>query len=188
MATPRLIIKPVTASTWKDFEALFESKGAPSYCWCMAWREIENRTTATNADRKAAMRARVTKRVPIGLLGYLDGEPVAWCSVAPRQTFVQLSKEQDDNETGVWAVTCFFIRRSHRGEGLSAQMLKAAIAHAKKAGATVVESYPVDPDSPSYRFMGFVPLYEAQGFEEIGRAGTRRHVMRKALRRRARSR
>lgn len=39
------------------------------------------------------------------------------------------------------------------------------------------EAYPVDPDSPSYRFMGFVPTYEREGFHYAKDAGTRRHVM-----------
>jgi hypothetical protein len=42
----------------------------------------------------------------------------------------------------------------------------------------VVEAYPVDPDSPSYRFMGFADLFETAGFREVGRAGKRRHVVR----------
>ena len=41
-----------------------------------------------------------------------------------------------------------------------------------------VEAYPVDPDSPSFRFMGWVSVFKAAGFREVGRAGTRRHVMR----------
>jgi hypothetical protein len=45
----------------------------------------------------------------------------------------------------------------------------------------VVEAYPVDADSPSYRFMGFVAPFEKAGFREVGRAGTRRHVMRRSL-------
>jgi hypothetical protein len=43
------------------------------------------------------------------------------------------------------------------------------------------EAYPVAPDSPSYRFMGFVPMFEKARFVEIGTAGTRRHVMRLSL-------
>ncbi|WMT87819.1 GNAT family N-acetyltransferase [Pelagibacterium sp. 26DY04] len=177
----RLAVKPVTRASWSDFEALFESKGAPSYCWCMAWRPIEDRTEATNADRKRTLKSFVDRRLPIGIVGYLEKEPVAWCSVAPRSTHVSLSKQQNDGEEGVWSVTCFFVRRAHRGTGLSGQMLDAAIAYAKKKGARIIESYPVDPESPSYRFMGFVELFEKRGFAEIGRAGTRRHIMRLTL-------
>jgi hypothetical protein len=45
----------------------------------------------------------------------------------------------------------------------------------------VVEAYPVDADSPSYRFMGFVPVFAEAGFAEVGREGKRRHVMRLRL-------
>ena len=44
-----------------------------------------------------------------------------------------------------------------------------------------MEAYPVDEDSPSYRFMGFVPMFEEAGFREIGREGMRRHVMQRKL-------
>ena len=57
-------------------------------------------------------------------------------------------------------------------------MVKSAVVHAREKGATVVEAYPVDSDSPSYRFMGFVDIFEAMGFREVGTAGIRRHVMR----------
>ena len=39
-------------------------------------------------------------------------------------------------------------------------------------------AYPVNPNSPSYRFGGFVPFFEREGFREVGRLGSRRHVMR----------
>ena len=60
-------------------------------------------------------------------------------------------------------------------------LLDAAVRHAKKHGAHVVEGYPVDPDSPSYRHMGFVPLFKAAGFREMGREGSRRHVVQLAV-------
>ncbi|MGE0239638.1 MAG: GNAT family N-acetyltransferase [Parvibaculaceae bacterium] len=181
MTASKLTVKPVTRSTWADFEALFEGKGAPHYCWCMAWRPMADRIAAGNAARKRALHERVRKRVPIGLLGYVKGEPVAWCSVAPRTTFLNLSEKQDDTEEGIWSVVCFFIRRDHREHGLSRQMLDEALRYAQKRGAKAVEAYPVDPHSPSYRFMGFVPLFAGRGFKPHGRAGSRRYVMRRRV-------
>jgi len=86
-----------------------------------------------------------------------------------------------DAPDAVWSLACFFIRRDLRGQGASEQTLVAAIAHARGKGGKVLEAYPVDPDSPSYRFMGFIGLFERAGFKAIGRAGTRRHVMRLSL-------
>jgi GNAT superfamily N-acetyltransferase len=181
MTALKLSVRPVTKATWPDFEALFEGKGAPKYCWCMAWRQMADRVTADNAARKQALYERVAKRTPIGLVGYVGSEPVAWCSVAPRETFVKLSNDQDDAEKGVWSVVCFFVRRDHRKSGLARQMLDEAVKFAKSRGAKVVEGYPVDPQSPSYRFMGFVSLFKDRGFRTVGRAGSRRHVMRHEL-------
>jgi len=174
----RIKFYEVDASRWGDFERLFESRGGPKYCWCMAWRA--NRDEARRTDgpsRKAAMAQRVASGVPVGLLGYLDGEPVAWCSVAPRSTFRGLVGDSAPDE-GIWSITCFFAVRRLRGRGITRRMIEAAVEHARARGASIVEAYPVDPDSPSYRFMGFVSVFKDAGFQEVGRAGTRRHVMR----------
>jgi len=74
-----------------------------------------------------------------------------------------------------------FIPRQRRGQGLSERLITTAANHARKAGATVLEAYPVDEEAPSYRFMGFVPAFERLGFVEVGLAGARRHIMRLTL-------
>ena len=178
-----LVFHEVDARRWGDFERLFESRGAPSYCWCMAWRATGAETKLPGAERKPLMEQRVKSGVPVGLLGYAEGEPVAWCSIAPRNTYRPLGGVDRPGERpeDVWSVACFFLRREHRGQGMMKAMIDAAVAHARKKGAVAVEAYPVDPDSPSYRFMGFVPAFEAAGFEHVGRAGTRRRVMRLEL-------
>ena len=81
----------------------------------------------------------------------------------------------------VWSIVCFFVPRRLRGKGMTRRLIEAAVDHARENGATVVEAYPVDPTSPSYRFMGLVGTFEAMGFREVGRAGIRRHVMRLSL-------
>lgn len=178
---PKFTVRAVEADTWPDFERLFEGKGAPKYCWCMAWRATKEESKQTDsASRKRAMQSRVRSGMPVGLLGYLDGDPVAWCSVAPRSTYRPLVRDNASDE-GIWSIACFFTRREFRGQGLTKRMLAAALRHARAHGATVVEAYPVDADSPSYRHMGFVPMFAEAGFVEVGREGTRRHVMRRRL-------
>jgi GNAT superfamily N-acetyltransferase len=70
------------------------------------------------------------------------------------------------------------VKRHQRGKGITRQLISAAVAHATQKGASIVEAYPVEPGSPSYRFMGYVESFKAAGFEEVGRAGSRRHVLR----------
>ena len=177
--TPTAIsFQELTANSFADFEKLFESTGGPKHCWCMAWRRTaEEAKHAGSGSLKAAMSSRVMMGTPVGILGYMDGQPVAWCSVAPRSTHRRLVSDGSSDD-GVWSITCFFVTRSLRGSAISKQLLAAATGHAQRRGAEVIESYPVDHDSPSYRFMGFVSMFAGAGFVQVGHEGKRRKVMR----------
>ncbi len=172
----RLEFHPVTSERWSDFEGLFECKGSPHYCWCMLWRTNENKEALPGkAGKKASMKSRVANGTPIGLLAYSDHDPVAWCSVAPRNTYKPL--DGDELEGKVWSITCFFIKRPFRKMGVTSELIAAAIDYAKANGAQYVESYPVETDSPTYRYMGLMPNFEQVGFQFAKKAGSRRNVM-----------
>jgi GNAT superfamily N-acetyltransferase len=179
-----LIIQEVDRDRWSDLEKLFESRGGPKYCLCMVWRATaEEARKRDGQSRKTALQRRVEAGVPVGILGYLDGEPVAWCSIAPRSTYRPLGGLDDpaDDLEQVWSIVCFFVLRRLRGQGIMKRLIAAAIDQATRRGARVVEAYPVEPEAHSYLFMGFVPVFESMGFQEVGRAGSRRHVMRLGL-------
>ncbi len=83
-----LIYKPVDKSNWKDLEGLFECKGGPHNCWCMVWRHMEEGTDrAKKADKKASLEYYVDNEKPVGLLCYHNSEAIAWCSIAPRESY-----------------------------------------------------------------------------------------------------
>ncbi|GLS20429.1 N-acetyltransferase [Labrys miyagiensis] len=148
----------------------------------MVWRSPEGKQR-DGVSRRAAMKSRVDAGVPVGILGYREGAAVAWCSIAPRDTYRHLGGlDESEAPEKIWALVCFFIKREYRGRGFSKTLLLAAIDHAARNGATTVEAYPVDPESPSYRFMGFVETFREAGFQEVGLAGRRRHVMRFPIR------
>jgi GNAT superfamily N-acetyltransferase len=101
-------------------------------------------------NRRAQIKSRVDSGIPIGLTGYMGEQPVAWCSIAPRETYRPLGGPAADlAKERIWSLACLFIKRDHRGKGLTAQLITAAIALAKAHKATIVEAYPVDADSPS---------------------------------------
>ena len=149
----------------------------------MAWRATpeEVKTAPRGSDRKPLMKSRIMDGTTVGLVGYLEGEPVAWVSIAPRDTYRDLGGPEAERGEKIWSLVCMYIHRKLRGKGHGMELIKAAKAYAKKRGGTVLEAYPVDPKSPSYRSMGFVPAFERLGFKAIGKAGSRRHVMRLSL-------
>jgi len=177
-----LAFRPVTKATRADFEAFFSSPGAPKWCWCMVWRRSSAEAKHHDpASRKRQMMRRLDAGTPVGLLAYDKGAPVGWVSVAPRDTYRNLGGPEPMPGEVIWSIVCFFVPRRLRGEGLVRRLIAGAVAHAGKKGATVVEAYPVDEAAPSYRFMGFVPVFAEAGFTDVGMAGTRRHVMRLQL-------
>jgi len=153
----------VTAERWTDLERLFEASGGPKYCWCMVWRSMARGERKDSTAKKTALLSRVQSAVPIGILGYRGTDPVAWCSIAPREAYRDFVGKSvpADKQDNVWSLVCLFVPRKLRGRGLTKRIIAAAIDHARAKGAGVVEAYPVDPESPSYRFMGLVPsLYQ----------------------------
>jgi GNAT superfamily N-acetyltransferase len=183
---PKLKTHPVTPRRWDDFAKLFGSRGACGGCWCMWWRltsaEFEKRKGAGN---RRAMRTLVKSgRVP-GLLAYRGREPVGWISVAPRDDFPRLAtsrilKPVDDEP--VWSVVCFFVAKEHRGQGVSVELLRAAIDFVRRKGGRMVEGYPVEPRkkrAPAvFVYTGLAAAYRQAGFRECARRSATRPIMR----------
>lgn len=177
---------PLTRDHWSDFVRLFGERGACGGCWCMWWRlkrsEFERQKGETN---KQAMKAIVEAREVPGLLAYVAGKPVAWCSVAPREQYSVLGRSRilkPIDETPVWSVVCFFVEKSHRNKGLTLQLLRAAVEYVKQQGGRVVEGYPVEPKKkrmPSaFAWTGFASTFEKAGFIECLRRSETRPIMR----------
>lgn len=79
---------PLSPESWMDFNTLFGPKGACGGCWCMLWR-LPRKTYESDKGNgnRDAMRALVDSGAQPGIIGYLDGQPAAWCSVGPRADF-----------------------------------------------------------------------------------------------------
>ena len=183
---PGLEVRPLTVATWPDFEQLFGPRGAYGGCWCMWWRLTRKEFESQHGEgNRRAMKAIVESGVVPGILGYLDGAPAAWCSVAPREQFVALERSRvmaRIDEQPVWSIVCFFVAREARRRGLMRPMIRAAVEHAARHGGRVVEAYPTLPRDgdlpPVSSFMGLPAAFAAEGFVEVARPSARRVVMR----------
>lgn len=174
--TEPIVVRPVDRESWEDFVRLFESRGAPHYCWCTPYRTPSQDLTAD--ERKDYMRGLVMEGTPIGVLAYDGDEPVGWCSIAPRETYGRLDRSRTmprntPEDTPTWTVLCFFVARSHRRTGLTKKLLEGAVAHARQAGARVVEGYPFDAAGLSSTHRGHSSAFAANGFAGEGRRWSR---------------
>ena len=179
-------IEPATQDRWNDVAAAFGRQASnPASCWCQRFRvhDARNNRDALQSELHAA-------KVPIGLLAYVDDQPVGWTRVVPRRTLPGVLNNralrrilaEDEN---AWWVTCFVVRREHRGTGIGMALLWAAVDHARRNGASALEGHPVDVGqlqasnvSGSALFTGTLGMFKAAGFEEIGRTYRSRPVLR----------
>ena len=133
---------------------------------------------------RKAFRRLVRSGAELGVLAYADGEPVGWCAIAPREQYPRLAssrilKPVDDQP--VWSVTCFFIARGFRHQGLSTALLKAAVDFARSRGAKFVEGYAHDVKKPSadvFVYTGLASAFRKAGFKEAARRSKTRPIMR----------
>jgi GNAT superfamily N-acetyltransferase len=188
---PRFTAQPLRGDNWSDLEELFGRPGGSIVrgCWCMYYRRSGG--IGDVARNKSELRRLAGGPCSPGLVGYLDGSPVGWVSLGPREDYDKLRrspimKPVDDAE--VWSIVCFFVDKKHRGRGIQRRLLAAAIHHARSHDVRLLEAYPVDKAERSnddFMFFGSRSLYERAGFREVARRSPTRVVMRRGLRRRA---
>lgn len=179
-----IVIHPVERARWDDLTELFGRSGGSRGCWCMARRlPSAQLTTNGNAENRAALADLVQQGTPVGLIGYRDGNPAAWCAVAPRTEYYAIIRSRtlpidEPDDESIWAVNCLFVKRGYRGQGLTLPMIEAAVEYARGSGARIVEAYPVQTPPGDFG-RGLLSTFLAAGFTVYGKERTtsRRNVV-----------
>lgn len=186
-------VEPLTPGRFDDFVAVV-GRGGIGGCWCMYWTCPtsavwgEGCRGGSTAPNRQAFHELVEAGPPPGLLAYDDGDPVAWCRVMPRPALPGLANSRyfktDLDIEGVWSLACFVVRRSHRGNGLTTVLTKAAIEFVRGQGGRIVESYPWDTDeakADSVVYTGLASTFTRLGFEVVQRRADHKPMMRIAV-------
>jgi GNAT superfamily N-acetyltransferase len=185
----RLEIHPVTPERWHDLERLFGPWGACAGCWCMWWRRpAAEWDQQRGADHREALHALIAAGDTPGLLAYIGGQPAGWVSLGPRESFPRLERSRILKRVDVqpvWSIVCFYVAKGRRRQGITAQLVAAAVAYAREHGATLVEGYPVEPKSGKMSavsaFTGLAAAFRAAGFVEVARRAQTRPIMRSMM-------
>lgn len=189
MAAGQIAVHPATAERFDDFTAVMTPKGGSGGCWCMLWRlHAKGFAAGKGNGHRDAMRRVFESGTAPGVLAYLDGVPVGWCSVAPRSAFPRLEtsrilKPVDDAE--VWSVSCLLVAKGARRQGVSVALLEGAAGFVGAQGGSIVEGYPVEPEVESYpavyAWTGTAAAFRRAGFVEVARRSATRPIMRREL-------
>jgi GNAT superfamily N-acetyltransferase len=178
---------PLSAERWGDLEGLFGERGASGGCWCMWWRlkRSEYEQHKGEGNRLALKKIVDSGEIP-GILAYdAEGQPVGWCSVAPREHFPVLARSRvlkriDDKP--VWSIVCLFVSKPFRHKGVTLELLNAAVEYVRESGGKIVEGYPVEPKKDQmpdvFAWTGLASSYCKAGFTEQLRRSETRPIMR----------
>jgi GNAT superfamily N-acetyltransferase len=178
----KLKVLPLTADLWPALEDLFGENGACNGCWCMYWRIGSTYRKQTREANKAAFREIVKTGPPPGMLAFDGKLAVGWCQVSPRDSLPWLERSwrlRRVDDAPVWSISCFYVRKGYRKQGVTSALITAAVKMAKRAGAPAVEAYPLDGDlSPSASGTGYASTFLRAGFEMVTRHVPSRPVLR----------
>ncbi len=193
-AGPEIRTESVTDVPWADVEKVFGTRGDPSTCWCQFFKASSQEWKALTATEfSVALERQVTVQPGPGILAYIDDEPVGWCGVERRVHYPRILSSrivaegsiEDAADESVWSVTCFVVRVGYRRAGVSTKLASAAVEHAQRGGARVIEGYPVDPAgrkvSSADLYHGALSVFESAGFSVVARPTEGRALVRLEL-------
>jgi len=195
MSTATLTTKPLSPATWPDFARLVEKhNGIFGGCWCISFHLEPGEGKRGAAAYRAMKEERVREGRAHAALVFDGTEVVGWCQFGPTAELPNI-RSKKAYEEGLrklpdWRITCFFIDRERRGDGIATFALSGAIRYIAQLGGGTVEAYPEDytgeRTSSSFLCSGTLGMFEKMGFRKERKIAMRRWVVvRKVARTRA---
>ena len=181
-------IVPLSPDRWDALANLFGKAGASSGCWCMYWRLGNGYYRRPHEQNREDFRTVVAAGPPPGLLAYKGELAVGWCQLTPRDALPWLDRARylgRVDEAAVWSISCFFVRRGYRGQGVASELILAAVDAARAAHVDLLEAYPIDasvPGASRNNFTGSAAAFRRAGFEVVLARTPSRPIMRYDLR------
>lgn len=187
---PRLLARALTPDTWPAFARLVEKhNGIFGGCWCIAFHLEPGEGKRGAAAYRAMKEARVRDGRAHAALVFDGPDAIGWCQFGPTAELpnIRSKKEYEKGLTKLpdWRITCFFIDRERRGEGVAQTALLAALEEISRLGGGMVEGYPEDytgeRTSNSFLCSGTLGMFEKAGFRKSRKIAMRRWVVAKRI-------
>lgn len=165
------MIKTLDASRWGTFAELVErNNGIFGGCWCIGYHpECGQKGISHRVVKEDRVR---TGRAHAALVLDDDGAAQAWCQYGSPEELSGIKHkrayDKDPPPHPAWRITCIFVDRKHRGQGLARAALEGALDQIARAGGGLVEAISevtVGRDaSGRFLFSASVELFEQYGF------------------------
>jgi GNAT superfamily N-acetyltransferase len=182
--------RPLDAGTWDAFARLLDKhNGAGFGCWC-TWFHPRCKDQGIDVEPGRPYKELLVREGRAHAAVVFEGEvAVGWCQLGPPAELPRIFHRKE-YEAGLvslpdYRLTCIFVDRNHRREGVAAVALDAALDLIARAGGGVVEAYPQDTAgkkiSASFLYSGTRGMFEKAGFDYERPKGKNHCVMRKTV-------
>ena len=182
-------VQPLDASTWDAFAEVVErNNGVFGGCWCLGFHEEGGKH---GGHRRAAKEERVrTDRAHAAVVLDEDGVAQGWCQYGSPAELPRIKHrrvyDQDAPPLPDWRITCFYVDKKHRGQGIARAALAGALDQIAGAGGGLVEaiSEATAGREAQGRFLytATVELFEDHDFERVRQVGKHAWIVSRIVR------
>ncbi|HEX7993497.1 MAG TPA: GNAT family N-acetyltransferase [Streptosporangiaceae bacterium] len=176
-ASSQYTIRPLNGSTWDGFAELVErNNGIFGGCWCAGFHtEYQRGITDNRALKETLVRAgKAHQALVFDQQGLVQG----WCQYgSPEELGLKHQREyrKDPPPPARWRITCIFVDKRHRGQGVARAAVEGALAQIAASGGGRVEAISETTAGREaqgrFLFSATVELFEEFGFERVRQVG-----------------
>jgi GNAT superfamily N-acetyltransferase len=180
--------RPLDASTWDAFADLVErNNGIFGGCWCIGFHpEAGQRGISHHAVKEDRVR---TDRAHAALVLDPDGAAEGWCQYGSPEELSGIKHrrayDKDAPPLPDWRITCIFVDKKHRGQGVARTALEGALDLVARAGGGLVEAISevtAGREAPGrFLFSATVELFEDYGFSRVRQVGKHAWIVSKVI-------
>ncbi len=175
-------------STWAAFAELVErNNGVYGGCWCIGYHpECGQRGISYRAVKEDRVR---TGRAHAALVLDESGVAQGWCQFGSPEELPNIKHlreyQKDAPPRPDWRITCLFVDKGHRGQGIARAALEGALDQIARSGGGLVEAIPevtagrVAPGR--FLFSATVELFEQYGFTRGRQVGKHAWIVTRAV-------
>jgi GNAT superfamily N-acetyltransferase len=180
-------VRPLDESTWESFsELVLRNNGIYGGCWCIAFHTAYRRGVSDPRTLKEQLVR--TNRAHAALVFDENGRVQGWCQYGcPEELTLRHARtyQKDPPPPAQWRITCIFVDRRHRGEGLARAALEGALALISAAGGGRVEAISETTKGREaqgrFLFSATVELFEQVGFTPVRQVGKHAWIVSREL-------
>jgi ribosomal protein S18 acetylase RimI-like enzyme len=175
-ATP-FTIRPLDASTWDAFADLVErNNGIYGGCWCIGFHTAYQRGISDPRTLKEQLvRA---GQAHAALVFDQQGLAQGWCQYgSPDELDLKHLREyrKDPPPPARWRITCIYVDKRHRGQGIARAALEGALGQIAAAGGGLTEAISETTEGRQaqgrFLFSATAELFEQYGFARRRQVG-----------------